>query len=164
MALLTPWRGVFYNQDFSSRKVWYHGGTFDLRVSISPIFVPPRPHSAGIHAVVRWPWQAPDHHEMVELAGIGIVAEAWLGSILIGLIFGRPIAIAARRRPDLFLQSARAIAYTQIVAAPCCSANSAASTIAHSQRSTTIPRPASSMSARSIRRTGCRVGPWKPGS
>ena len=118
MALLTPWRGVFYNQDFTSRKAWYHGGTFDLQVPISPIFLPPRPHSAAIDAVVRWPWQAPYHHEMVELNGIGIVAEAWLGSILIGLIFGHPIAIAARRNPDLFLQSARAIAYTQIVAAP----------------------------------------------
>jgi hypothetical protein len=143
MALLTPWRGVSYNQDPVHPKVWTSGGTFDLMLRVppsllemfpvdveellhspvSPIFLPPRP-IGDFKAAVRWPLQPRNHHDIVELEWNWFAIEIWLGAVLTGLVFAPPIhgrrdAFASREDPDLLLTTARSMAWTLIVVAPC---------------------------------------------
>jgi hypothetical protein len=108
LIVLPPWVGNSYMPAYDNPDTYQWHGTFGLRDSElnSPIWNPPRAHSAEINPIVRWPWQAATARAHVELSTFNLAWRIAVGMVLLGLVLRVWNGITARNRRDRFVDMA----------------------------------------------------------
>jgi hypothetical protein len=125
VGLCPTWVGRFYSPDDPSNpSTWYGGGVFGLQDGDgarkrSPIWSPPRAHSAVIDPSVRWPWQRPSRRAHVELALGKMVSQLSLGVLVLGVVLRGVNWIRRPRESDVLVSVAWSISLSLVIAWLC---------------------------------------------